>query len=189
MGKFWRGVLAALLLLAPPAQAEVAKKAAPPRHAAKSTPTVRRLGAADGWTAYTYKGRTGQVCYITGFPSPRESASTKRKPAVMMVTHRPEEHVFDVVSFDQGYLFKKGSGASLDVDGTKFDLFTDGDTAWSRTSKIDRAIVAAMAKGSHATIAGTPAKGPALADTYNLGGFSRAIDMIDKACGVERKLP
>jgi hypothetical protein len=189
MHTLWRGILAALLLLAPPAHAEVAKKAAPPRHAAKGAPLVHRLGAADGWTAYTYKSRSGQVCYITGFPSKRETANVKRKPGVMMVTHRPEEHVSDVVSFDEGYLYKKGSAASLDIDGTKFDLFTDGNTAWSRTSEIDRAIVAAMAKGSHAAIEGTPAKGPKLTDTYDLDGFSRAVDMIDKACGGEQKLP
>jgi Invasion associated locus B (IalB) protein len=188
MEKFWRGLLSALLLSLP-AHAEVAKKSTPPRHSAKGAPLVHRLGAADGWTAYTYKSGSGQVCYITGFPARREAPSVKRKEAVMMVTHRPEEHVYNVVSFDEGYLYKKGSDASLDVDGTKFDLFTDGNTAWSRTSEIDKAIVASMAKGSHAAIEGAPPKGPKLTDTYDLDGFSRAMDMIDKACGVPQKLP
>lgn len=187
MEVFWRTVLLTLLLALPPsAQAEPARKPAPPKHPVGASPLVRRLGAAEGWTAYTYKGRSGQVCYITGFPSKREPAKVRRKPAVMMVTHRPQEHVSDVVSFDQGYLFKDGSDASLDVDGTKFDLFTNADTAWSRTSALDKTIVAAMTKAGRAVIEGTPERGPAMVDTYELGGFSHALALIDKACGVER---
>jgi Invasion associated locus B (IalB) protein len=176
-----------LVLLIPlSGHAEVAKGSAPHRAPARPSPLVRRLGAADAWTAYTYNGHSGKVCYMTGFPAKREPAHIRRKPAVMMVTHRPEEHVTDVVSFAEGYPFKDGSDASLDIDGTKFDLFTKGDTAWSRTSDTDKAIVAAMAKGSHATITGTPQRGPALEDTYSLAGFTHALDLIDKACGVER---
>jgi Invasion associated locus B (IalB) protein len=188
MQKLWRtlSLVLAIFLTPSPGLAQVQEKSEPPKHPAKTSPQVRHLGAAEGWSAYTYKGHSGQVCYITGFPAKREPASIKRKSMVMMVTHRPEEHVTDVVSFDEGYLFKNGSDASLDVDGTKFDLFTKGDTAWSRTSDLDKAIVAAMAKGNHAAIDGTPAKGPPTNDTYSLAGFSRALALIDKACGVAR---
>jgi hypothetical protein len=189
MAKIWRTALFVLpiFLTALPAHAQVLKKSAPPKHPTQTAPAVRLLGTAEGWSAYTYQGRSGPVCYITGFPAKREPASVKHKAAVMMVTHRPAEHVVDVVSFDEGYLFKDGSDASLEVDGTKFDLFTKGDTAWSRTSDLDKAIVAAMAKGSHAALQGTPRKGPPLDDTFSLAGFSRALAMIDKACGIGRE--
>jgi Invasion associated locus B (IalB) protein len=188
MRKLSRTLLLVLAILALPwaGNAQVQGSSGPPKHPAKTGPVVRRLGDAEEWTAYAYKGRSGQVCYITGFPTKREPASIKRKQAVMMVTHRPEEHVTDVVSFDEGYLFKNGSDASLDVDGTKFDLFTRGDTAWSRTSDLDKAIVAAMSKGKLAAIQGAPQKGPPANDTYSLAGFSRALALIDKACGVVR---
>lgn len=188
MQKLWRAVFFVLpIFLTPPSGwSEVPEPSAPPKHPTKASTEVRRLGAAEGWSAYTYKAHSGRVCYITGFPTKREPATIKRKPAVMMVTHRPDEHVTDVVSFDEGYVFKDGSDASLDVDGTKFDLFTKADTAWSRTSDLDKAIVAAMAKGSHAAIQGTAQKGPPTDDTYSLAGFSRALALIDKACSVAR---
>jgi hypothetical protein len=188
MAKFWQAVrLFAVVLLVPPSiQAQVLKGAAPAGRPANSSPPVRRLGEAGGWTAYTYMGRSGKVCYIIGSPVKREAAHIKRKPAMMMVTHRPDEHIRDVVSFDEGYLFREGSDASLDVDGSKYDLFTKGDTAWSRTSDLDKQIVAAMAKGSRAAIQGTPQKGTPLGDTYSLAGFSHALALIDKACGVQR---
>jgi Invasion associated locus B (IalB) protein len=189
MQKIWLTALLVLpIFLTPlPGHAQVPEKSVPAKHPAKISPLVRHLGAAEGWTAYTYKGHSGQVCYITGFPIKQEPGNIKRKSPVMMVTHRPEEHVTDVVSFDEGYLFKDGTDASLDIDGTKFDLFTKSDTAWSRTSDLDKAIVAAMAKGSHAVIQGTLRKGQAANDTYSLAGFGRALALIDKACGVERQ--
>jgi hypothetical protein len=181
------GLLVLPILLMPPlGQADTAKPAGAPTHPPKTATEVQRLGAAGGWSAYTYKDRSGQVCYVLGFPVKRTPPTGKRKLAVMMVTHRPQEHVADVVSLDEGYLFKEGSDASLDVDGTKFDLFTKGDTAWSRTPDLDKAIVAAMAKSSHAAIAGTPQKGPPISDTYSLAGFGRALALIDKACGIAR---
>lgn len=188
MQKFRKRVGLLLLMLSIPlsGHAQVATGSTPRKHPATASPLVRRLGAAEGWSAYAYNGRSGKVCYLTGFPVKREPAHGRRKPAVMMVTHRPDEHVTDVVSFDEGYLFKDGSDASLDVDGAKFDLFSKGDTAWSRTPETDKAIVTAMAKGTHATIEGTPQKGPAISDTFSLSGFSRALALIDKACGVER---
>jgi Invasion associated locus B (IalB) protein len=186
MERFWQTLFLVfpIFLLPWPVHAEVREKPVPPKHSAKAAPVVHPLGEADGWSAYTYKGRSGQVCYITGFPMKREPKNLKRKESVMMVTHRPEEHVADVVSFDEGFLFKDGSDASLDIDGAKFDLFTKGDTAWSRTSDLDKAIVAAMAKGNHAVIGGTAEKGQAASDTYSLAGFSHALSLIDKACGV-----
>jgi hypothetical protein len=180
-------VAGSILLALSPTRAQVAKQTATPRHPAPAAPLVRRLGAAEGWAAYTYKGHLGQVCYITGFPSKREPPSLKRRPPVMMVTHRPSESVSDVVSFDIGSPFKDGSDATLEVDSSKFALFTKGDTAWSRTADLDKTIVAAMAKGNHAVIEGTAQKGPTITDSYSLSGFSHALALIDKACGVTRE--
>ncbi|HXO91627.1 MAG TPA: invasion associated locus B family protein [Stellaceae bacterium] len=146
----------------------------------------QRLGSEKGWTAYVYKEKTGQVCYFAGGAQKSEPANAKRKPPAAMVTHRPEEKVANVVSFDEGYPLKEGSLATLDIGGTKFELFTNGNKAWARTADLDKAIVEAMAKGTQAVIKGTPQKGPPTNDTYALAGFAQALAMIDKACGIKR---
>jgi hypothetical protein len=163
---------------------------APKKPSGKSEPAPstasERLGAAEGWTAYVYKEKSGQVCYLLGAPQKSEPANVKRKSPTAMVTHRPDEKLANVVSFVEGYPLKEGSDASLDVDGTKFDLFTKGDSAWTRTSELDKTIAAAMAKGKQAVIKATPQKGPPTTDTYSLAGFAQALAMIDKACGIKR---
>ncbi len=164
MTRFWssRACLVALLASALGVQAQAAERdeTHPPKHVTTG-PAVQRLGGSGAWSAYFYHQKSGRVCYLAGGPQKSEPAKFKRKLPAAMVTHRPEENVANVVSFDAGTPLKEGSDASLEVDGTHFDLFTKGDTAWSRTSELDKTIVEAMAKGRQAVSQGDSAKGPA----------------------------
>jgi invasion protein IalB len=177
-----------VLSVIPPVVPNVAaaqKKSAATAAASPSTAS-QRLGSAEGWTAYVYKEKSGQVCYLASEPQKSEPAKAKRKAPTAMVTHRPDEKVANVVSFVEGYPLKEGSAASLDIGGTKFDLFTKGESAWAATADLDKAIVESMAKGKQAILKGTPQKGQPTTDTYSLAGFAQALAMIDKACGVKR---
>jgi hypothetical protein len=180
------GALPLLFLLPLPGHAAIRKQHHVAHRSAAATSPTNRLGSALSWSAYDYKGHSGLVCYLIGNPSKTEPAHMRRKPPMAMVTHRPGEKVYDVVSFVEGYPLKKGSDVTLDIDGRKFDMFTDGDSAWSRTSDLDKQIVMAMVKGRTATVTGIPEKGPPTTDTYSLDGFSHALALIDKPCGVKQ---
>jgi len=175
-----------ILPLAIPTAAGAVKKKSGTAAPAASNAAAQRLGAAEGWTAYLYKEKSGQVCYLASEPQNSEPANAKRKPPTAMVTHRPEEKVANVVSFVEGYPLKEGSDASLEIGGAKFDLFTKGDSAWARTADLDKTIVEAMAKGKQAVLKSVPQKGSPTTDTYSLGGFAQALALIDKACGIKR---
>jgi invasion protein IalB len=179
-----------LLLLAFPLTASSAVGAArgKPSDAdqAPPAPATQRLGSSEGWNAYVYKEKSGQVCYVDGEPQKSEPANMKRKQPRATVTHRPDEKVANVVNFIVGSPLKDGSDVSLDIGGTKFDLFTKGDGAWARTSDLDKTVVEAMAKGKQAVVRGTPQKGRPTTDTYSLSGFAQALAMIDKSCGIKR---
>jgi hypothetical protein len=174
-----------MLSLAPPVRAQTEKKQPAPKHPAATTP-AHRIGGVGAWNAYFYKGKSGRVCYLASAPQKTEPAKFKHRPSAATVTHRPEESVFNVVNYDEGYLLKEGRAASVDVDGTTFELFTKGDGAWSRTSDLDRTIVEAMAKGKQAIFKATPQKGPPTTQAYSLAGFAQTLALIDKACDVKR---
>jgi invasion protein IalB len=169
----------------PAAAAAPAAVAAPAAAASSTPPAAQSLGSSGGWTAYASKDRAGRICYVYGEPQKSEPASVKRK-AMAMVTHRPEEKIANVVSFVEGVPLKEGSEAALNIGGAKFDLFTKDDSAWARTSDLDKTIVAALAKGKQVVIKATPQKGTATSDTYALTGFAQALALIDTACGVKR---
>jgi hypothetical protein len=181
------GIALPLFALAVPGHAAVRHRHhAVPHHAAAATSPTNRLGSFQSWSAYDYRGNSGLVCYLIGKPRNSEPPHVRRKAPIAMVTHRPGEKVFNVVSFVEGTPLKQGSDVALDIDGKKFTMFTNGDSAWSRTADLDRDIVTAMTKGRSAVVKATPERGPQTTDTYSLAGFSRALALIDQACGVKR---
>ena len=147
---------------------------------------AQRLGEAGAWTAYATGEAANRVCYVVGKPEKAEPSGGGRKPPMAMVTHRPAENVANVVSFVEGYPLREGSAVALAVGAGKFELFTKDDSAWARTSDLDKSIVAALTKGKRAVVKGQPQKGPATTDVYPLDGFPKALALIDKACGVKR---
>jgi Invasion associated locus B (IalB) protein len=170
--------------------AVTASAATPPpakRHAAiHAAQSITKLGGAQGWEAYVDTARGAKICYLIGKPSKSEPEKIKRGQVFASVTHRPAEKRFNEVNFTSGYLFKDGSDAELSIDGKKFSLFTSKDGAWTRDAATDKAVVEALARGRQAIIKGTSARGTATTDTYSLAGFSKALEDIDKACGVKR---
>jgi Invasion associated locus B (IalB) protein len=178
-------VVGLLLSISTASHAKTPKKPVNPAQSPTGTP-AEQLGTADAWTAYAYSEKSGKVCYLAGEPKKSEPAAGKRKRPLAMITHRPGEKIANVVSFIEGYPLKEGSEVSLDIGGAKFDLFTKGDSAWARTSELDKSIVEAMAKGKRAIVKGTPQEGKATTDTYSLAGFAEALALIDNACDVKR---
>jgi hypothetical protein len=168
----------------PAPAAEEAKPKSPPADA--TAPAAKELGTVDAWTAYEARDKTGRVCYVYGEPKKSEPSGAKRKQPMMMVTHRPEEKIANVVSVMQGYTLKDGSNVALDVGKTKYELFSKDDSAWARTSELDKTIVGALAKAKQVVVKGDPPKGPVTTDTYSLAGFPKVLALIDKACGVKR---
>lgn len=177
----------ALTVISAAQAADSKKHSAPTASPKPATSATRSLGHSDAWTAYASQDKTGRVCYLVGQPQKSEPAGSGRKPPMAMVTHRATEKIINVVSFVEGTPLKDGSDVALDIDGSKFELFTKEDGAWARTAELDKAIVTALAKGKSAVVKGVPQKGPPTTDIYPLAGFAKALALIDKACGVDRE--
>ena len=146
------------------------------------------LGTFKDWNAFAFDEGGHKVCYMSSQPKKKDPANVKRGDIYVLVTHRPGEKSFDVVSFIAGYSFKKESEASVDLGSKSFKLFTDGETAWARDADTDKALVAAMkdAKGKPMVMKGTSGRGTKTADTYSLDGLAEAYTAINAACSVKR---
>lgn len=157
--------------------------AAATRH--PEAPATQALGTIGAWSAYASHDATGRVCYLAGEPSRSEGAAGGRRQPMAMVTHRPAEHIANVVSFVEGYPLKPGSNVTVDIGGDrKFSLFVKGDSAWAPTSELDRAVTTALSRGRSAIVVGETAAGRRTTDIYSLDGFPKALALIDKACGL-----
>ena len=143
------------------------------------------LGQHGDWYAYRLNEDGARTCYMVSKPIRTRSKFKKRGDVVAFVTHRPKEGERDVVNFQAAYTYKGKSNVSVKIGDTSFSLFTSKDTAWARTPADDKAMIAAMIKGTAMSVKGTPSRDSATTDTYSLRGFTAAYKKITKACGLK----
>jgi len=157
-----------------------------PKPAAKETAGPQSLGGSKAWSAYSAGEKATLVCYVVGRPAKTTPGNLTRGRVDAQVTHRPGEKAFNVIDFELGYTAKPGSSAELEIDGKKFSLFTNKDSAWASDAATDKAVTIALSKGKQAVVKATSERGTLTTDTYSLEGFAQTITLADKACKVKR---
>lgn len=146
--------------------------------------STNRVATMTDWSVFADKNPT--ECW--GVSSPKETVNTKDGKAItarrgdilLFVTFRPG--VNGEISFAGGYPFAPGSTVKLDIDGTGFDLFADGEWAWPGTADDDAAIMAALKKGTTAELTARSSKGTQTKDSFSLRGFTAAMEEAKKQC-------
>jgi hypothetical protein len=153
--------------------------------AAMAQVSTNRVAANTDWSVFV-EGTPPQ-CW--GVSAPKETVNTKDgKPAqvrrgdiLLFVTYAQGSK--GEISFTGGYPFAPGSTVGLDIGGTKFDLYVDGEWAWAGSPADDATIIAALKSGSSAVLTAKSAKGTQTQDSFSLSGFSAAVDEAAKRCG------
>ena len=146
----------------------------------------KSLGRFRDWDAFSYKEGSGKVCYLVSMPKDKKPKGVRRGKVYVMVTHRTARKVVDVVSVVAGYPYKEKGEVEITIGGHEFQLFTQGENAWTRDAKADKALVRAMIGGAKMVVRGTSRRGTLTTDTYSLTGFTAAHEAIDVACGVRK---
>ena len=108
--------------------------------------------------------------------------SVQRGDILLFVTFRPGANVDGEVSFTGGYPFADGSTVTLDIGGTSFDLFSEGEWAWPASASDDAQIVAAMKRGTDASLTARSSRGTQTKDTFSLFGFTAAMEEAQSRC-------
>ncbi|MFM2356185.1 MAG: hypothetical protein RLZZ528_1921 [Pseudomonadota bacterium] len=147
--------------------------------------STNRVAANTDWSVFVEENP--KECW--GVSAPKETVNTKdgqpvavrRGDILLFVTYRPGQAEGEV-SFTGGYPFAGGSTVGIDISGTKFELFTDGEWAWSASKDDDAKIIAALKGGSSAILSARSGRGTQTQDTFSLNGISAALDEAAKRC-------
>ena len=182
---------------------ESAKEAAKPAPAPAAKPTTARpakpepaataaaggaeptlIGQYGTWGAYTATPNGRKVCFALAKPSSSKTnpPNRPRDPAYAFVSTRPAEKVVNEVSIMIGYALKPGSESSLEVGGSSFAMYTQGDGLWIKNAAEEEQMVSAMRKSAEATVKGLSAKGTETTDVFSLKGLSQALDRLAQDC-------
>lgn len=148
--------------------------------------TTNRVAAATDWSVFQETNPT--ECF--GVSAPKESVNTRggevvsvnRGETLLFVFFRPGEGVNGQVTFTGGYPFAPDSTVTVEIGGTEYQLFTEGNWAWPATPQDDARLVAAMRAGAQAVVTGVSGRGTTTRDTFSLLGFTAAIEEAQRRC-------
>ena len=170
--------------LAAAALALAAIQAAPAEATAQQT--TNRVEAFRDWSVFTADAN-GPVCWIVTQP---QSSVAKRggKPVqvqrgdiYLTVAVRPRQGVTHEIAMVAGYPFKDGSTVKAEIGSKNFELFTEGENAWTYPNDDDD-IIGAMRAGSAAIFTGVSSRGTTTIDRFSLLGFTDALESAMARC-------
>lgn len=145
-----------------------------------------RVAAKTDWSVFVEDNPN--ECW--GVSTPKEIVNSRdgrvvaarRGQILLMVFYRPAAGATGQVAFTGGYPFASGSTVNVNVDGTQFELFTEGEWAWPATTADDAKIITAMKRGTEAVVTAVSSRGTETKDTFSLLGFTAAIEEAEQRC-------
>ena len=148
--------------------------------------STNRVATKTDWSVFT----EGSPKECWGVSSPKETlnsrngqpVSVRRGDILLFVTFRPGAGAKGEISFSGGYPFAPGSTVKVNIDGSDFELFSDGEWAWPASAEADSALLAAMKRGTTAVLSAASARGTETKDTFSLRGFTAAMEEAEKRC-------
>ncbi len=151
--------------------------------------TPVQIGEFRDWSAFTYSGPKGKVCFAHTQPQSfvTEPAGRSRDPAHFFVTNRPGENVSGEVSVIVGFPHSENERATVTIGSNGFNLITNNDDAnvggaWIEDQAQEAQLLQAMRAGVDMTVVSTSTRGTRVTDTYSLRGISAALDKINAEC-------
>jgi hypothetical protein len=202
-------VCAASALLPPAVAATKAAKPAPKSGAKEEASKPSLVATFGDWNVFVGEVGKGRICYTLAQPKLREPTSLTRDPGYAFISDRPSEGVRNEVSFIMGFDVSGGDTAESKtdakpdekpskssaksktsaaaapvalVDQASFEMLPKGGNLWVKNAAKESALIAEMRKGAKLVVKAASLRGHQSIDTYALGGFSQAMDRLQKEC-------
>jgi hypothetical protein len=165
-----------------PAKPDTKPAAAAAAAGGNAEPTL--IGQFGSWGAYTATPNGKKVCFALAKPSSSKTnpPNRPRDPAYAFVSTRPAEKVTNEVSVMIGYAVKPGSESTLEVGGSSYAMYTQGDGLWIKNAAEEERMVEAMRKSPDLVVKGVSAKGTETTDTFSTKGLAQALDRLAQDC-------
>jgi Invasion associated locus B (IalB) protein len=149
-------------------------------HAQTASAVPKQVSAHRDWWVYEVTDNRGRFCYLASEPTAQSGNYSRRDQPAALIVRLPGQSG-EYLTIHPGYAYRKDSRVKVTFDGRPFDLFTDGEDAFSYNAD-DEAIIAAMKRGSSMTVRGTSTRGTYSLDTYSLSGFTAAYEAMRGSC-------
>lgn len=138
------------------------------------------------WEIFVFEYDGGKVCYMAGTPARTDGIDKKesreRGKPMLTITHRTARDEWSVTSVNAGFKLSPEEPVYLNVNGLNYDLFPNGEAAWTKDYAADRTIQLAMPNARSIQARLVRADGRKVVDFYPMKDFEAAKKEIDAAC-------
>ena len=152
---------------------------------------AERIKRFRAWTVHIHEFDGKTVCFAAARPNKLQPKSLKREYVRAYIstwkgardaTSEGDKGPALEVSILVGTTLKSGDGASVHIDGRRFALFGEGQTAFVADRAREKALVRAMQKGKTMIVKAPTRNGPATRDVFSLSGVAAALKKMKKVC-------
>ncbi|MDT8326517.1 MAG: hypothetical protein RQ750_03885 [Roseovarius sp.] len=148
--------------------------------------STNQVAAKTAWSVF--EDSDPRECWAVSAPT--ETVNTKdgrvvavrRGDILLMTFFRPGAGVQGQITFTGGYPFAGGSTVNMNIGGSEFELFTEGEWAWPASAGDDAKILAAMKRGASAVLSARSSRGTITKDSFSLSGYTAAVEEAEKRC-------
>jgi invasion protein IalB len=146
------------------------------------------IGTFNSWSAWSYNGsitggsNAGKVCYMHSVPSAKTPADLDHGDVSFSVSRSPTEGVTSQANFVTGYPFQENSTVTVDIDGRKFTMFTQGESAWLLNTAEEPQLLDAMRSGKSMTVTAKSRRGNETTYQISLAGATAASKKLAEEC-------
>ena len=138
-----------------------------------------RIKQHKAWGAYSVKNTDGTICYVLSVPTEKQPADRDHGDVFFMLARHPGQATSLEPQFKVGYPFAEKSNVTLDIDGKKFAMYTQGGNAWMENPAEESNVVEAMRAGSNMSLEGKSRRGTVTSYKYSLSGVTASIKEIE----------
>ncbi|GAB4272673.1 MAG: invasion associated locus B family protein [Pararhodobacter sp.] len=148
--------------------------------------STNRVAVETAWSVFV--DGNPRECWAVSAPSETlntrdgRAVSVRRGDILLFATYRQGQSGPAEISFTGGYPFADGSTVEVTIGTETFQLFTDGEWAWSASPEDDTRLLAAMRGGQTAVLVARSSRGTRTQDTFNLFGFTAATEEAQRRC-------
>jgi len=140
------------------------------------------LGTHAEWKIYRHGTSDEGMCFAVTEASEANPAGGERQKPHIYVTAWPKAGIKAEISVLVGLPLKAGAEIVVDVDGTKFELLSDGDRAYVGDADEEPKLLEAMRRGKSMTVSATSEAGKPTRASFSLSGVTAAVSAIAAAC-------
>ncbi len=152
--------------------------------AAAAQESTNVVATEGDWTVFA--AESPKECWAVSPPKSTQNTRDGKATEVtrgdirLYVAYRPGQGA--EVSFAGGYPFAPDSTVEVDIGGNKFNLFTEGESAWTGSPSEDEKLIGALRGGSSAIVTGRSSRGTVTKDTFSLAGITAATNTARGRC-------